>query len=136
MDLVKCLIVDDDQVARETLALLLAGVECIMAADGNEGISEFTEALESGKHFDLVFLDIMMPGINGHETGKMMRQIEKDQNIPVAERTKIVMLTALNTPKDVMESMMSSQSSAYLVKPVDQQKIKETLSKIGLRIPK
>jgi len=132
--IVKCLIVDDDEVVRESLSLLLDGIECIMAVDGKEGVSRFQEAIGSGNHFDLVFLDIMMPEMNGHEAGKILRQLEKENNIPVGNRSKIVMLTVLNTPKDVMESMMSSQPSAYLVKPFDQQKIRETLSKIGLRI--
>ncbi|GAM09018.1 hybrid signal transduction histidine kinase L [Geobacter sp. OR-1] len=136
MDLHKCLIVDDEELARETLSLLLTGVECEMAKDGNEAVAKFEKSLDDGNRFDLVFLDIVMPELNGHETGKALRKREKDRNIPVGERTKIVMLTALNSPNDVMESMMSSQSSAYLVKPVEPQKLRETLSKIGLKIPK
>ncbi len=112
MNLNRCLIVDDDELARESLSLLLSGVSCEMARDGNEAIAKFEKALDDGGRFDLVFLDIVMPDLNGHETGKALRRREKDRNIPVNERTKIVMLTALNSPNDVMESMMSSQSAA------------------------
>ncbi|WP_246559170.1 response regulator [Citrifermentans pelophilum] len=136
MDLMKCLIVDDDELARETISVQLAGVDCEMAKDGNEAVAKFEASLDNGPRIDLVLLDIMMPDMNGHETGKAIRQRERDRNIPASERTKIVMLTALNTPDDVMQSMISSQSSAYLVKPVEPHKLRETLSKIGLRVPK
>ena len=67
----KILIVDDDQAVQVTLRLLLerAGHEVVAASGGRQGIDQ----LESGD-FDLLFLDIFMPGMDGFETMRLVRQ--------------------------------------------------------------
>jgi two-component system chemotaxis response regulator CheY len=136
MDLHRCLIVDDDEVGRNLVAQNLPGVICEMASNGQQAVELFAAALDAGTPFNLVVLDIMMPEMNGHEAGKAMRKAEKGRGIPLSEHAKVIMLTARNTPQDVMDAMMSAQSGAYLVKPLEPAKLKESLSKLGLRIPK
>ena len=136
MELHKCLIVDDDELGRDLVAQNLPGVNCIMAADGQEAVKHFSAALAAGEPFNLVVLDIMMPEMNGHEAGKAFRRAEKERGVSLSEQAKIIMLTARNTPQDVMDSMMAAQSGAYLVKPLYPAKLKESLSKLGLRLPK
>ena len=53
----------------------------------------------------------------------------------VDKQVKVIMLTALNTPHNVMQSMLSVQSSAYLVKPVEPDKVRKTIGQLGLSIP-
>ena len=136
MELHKCLIVDDDELGRDLVAQNLPGVNCIMAADGQEAVKHFSAALAAGEPFNLVVLDIMMPEMNGHEAGKAFRRAEKERGVSLSEQAKIIMLTARNTPQDVMDSMMAAQSGAYLVKPLEPIKLKESLSKLGLKLPK
>jgi len=136
MENLKCLIVDDDEVGRTLIAHYLEGVAaCTTATDGSEAVKEFISAHEEGAPFDLIILDIVMPNMDGHAAGKEIRRIEKEKGIPLAQQVKIVVLTALNTPQDVMNSFMSSQPSAHLIKPIDPLKLKETLGKLGLRKP-
>lgn len=136
MDLNRCLIVDDDELGRELVAQNLPGVNCVMAANGQEAVAKFSAALAAGEPFNLVMLDIMMPEMNGHEAGKAIRRVEKEHGVPLPEQAKVIMLTARNTPQDVMDSMMSAKSGAYLVKPLEPAKLKESLSKLGLKLPK
>ncbi len=136
MDLNKCLVVDDDELGRELVAQNLPGVNCVMAADGLEAVATYTAALDAGEPFNLVVLDIMMPEMTGHEAGKAIRRAEKERGVELQSQAKIIMLTARNTPQDVMDAMMSAQSGAYLVKPLEPAKLKDALSKIGLRMPK
>jgi len=65
------LVVDDDPAVRMTIQLLLerAGHRVVLAADGQKGLVEF-EAYA----FDLLFLDIFMPGMDGLETMRLMLQ--------------------------------------------------------------
>jgi CheY-like chemotaxis protein len=65
------LIVDDDAAVQTTIGLLLerAGHHVVSASDGRKGLL----SLEAG-HFDLLFLDIFMPGMDGFETMRMVRQ--------------------------------------------------------------
>jgi two-component system chemotaxis response regulator CheY len=129
----KCLIIDDDEFNRDFVATLLSEVgECDEASSGAEAIIKFKDALDGDSPYEVIFLDIMMPGLNGHDTAKAIRALEKEKGIRAGKGVQIVMLTALNSPKDAMESFCSVQSAAYLVKPVSKEKIFEILSKLGL----
>ena len=76
--LARILIVDDDVAVQSTLRLLLerAGHSVVTAGDGRKGLS----FCETGD-FDLLFLDIFMPGMDGFETMRMVRQ--RHQLIPI-----------------------------------------------------
>jgi CheY-like chemotaxis protein len=67
----KILIVDDDSAVQTTIRLLLerAGHSVVGASDGRKGLAIF----ESGD-FDLLFLDIFMPGMDGLETMRLVHQ--------------------------------------------------------------
>jgi CheY-like chemotaxis protein len=68
----KILVVDDDPVMRMTIRLLLerAGHSVVVADDGAKGLGAF----KTGQ-FDLVFLDIFMPTMDGLETMKLVREL-------------------------------------------------------------
>ncbi|MEH2504755.1 CheY-like chemotaxis protein [Bradyrhizobium sp. AZCC 1578] len=67
----KILVVDDDVAVQMTVRLLLerAGHSVVTAGDGRHGL-----ALCQSGDFDLLFLDIFMPGMDGFETMRMVRQ--------------------------------------------------------------
>jgi len=69
--LAKILIVDDDSAVQITIRLLLerAGHNVVTASDGRKGLAQF----EAGD-FDLLFVDIFMPGMDGFETMRMVHQ--------------------------------------------------------------
>jgi CheY-like chemotaxis protein len=71
LPLAKILIVDDDSAVRATVQLVLerAGHSVVTAGDGRKGLAIF----ETGG-FDLLFLDIFMPGMDGFETMRMAHQ--------------------------------------------------------------
>jgi two-component system, chemotaxis family, chemotaxis protein CheY len=127
----KCLIVDDEVFCREFVVMLLRDVaDCDQASDGGTALTKFTKAQKSEEPYDLVILDIMMPGMSGHDTAKAIRALEKDQ--PTDQKVNIIMLTALNSANDAMESFCEAQSAAYLVKPVSKDGLFNVISKLGL----
>ena len=67
----KILVVDDDSAVQATIRLILerAGHDVVVAGDGRKGLAIF----ESG-NFDLLFLDIFMPGMDGLETMRLVHQ--------------------------------------------------------------
>jgi CheY-like chemotaxis protein len=69
--LAKILVVDDDTAVQMTIRLLLerAGHSVVVAGDGRKGLAIF----ETGE-FDLLFLDIFMPGMDGLETMRLVHQ--------------------------------------------------------------
>jgi two-component system, chemotaxis family, chemotaxis protein CheY len=129
----KCLVVDDDDFNRDYVMTLLSGVaECHEACSGEEAVAKFADSLQDNSPFDLILLDIMMPGLSGHESARQMRLIERTHGVPAGNSVKIIMLTALNSPQDAIESFYSVQSAAYVVKPVSSDKLFGIISKLGL----
>lgn len=131
--MLRCLVVDDDQMSRELLALQLEPYAvCDMASDGNEAIERFRESVENANPYDVIFLDIVMPDLDGHGAAKAIRQIETEEGIPVEKGINIIVLSSLHTPQDIIQAYVSTQSAAHLIKPVSSQKLIKTLKKLEL----
>ena len=131
--MVKCMIVDDDELGRELIAEYLAGVAvCEMAENGLISVERFRDAFEGGAPYDLIVLDIVMPEMDGHTAAKEIRQIEKEWGVSINEGVNIIVVSSLNTPSDVIQAYVSARSAAHLVKPVQLVKLLATLSKLGM----
>ena len=129
----KCLVIDDDSFARELVVVMLKDLAvCEQAGSGAEGVAKFSASLAGGDPYDLLLLDILMPDMNGHETAKVIRSIEKEHGLDINQRANIIMLTALNDHMEAMKAFCSAQSAAYLVKPVSKENLLKSLSKLGL----
>lgn len=129
----KCLIVEDDFISRRVMKELLAShFECDIAVNGEEAVTSFRMAHEAKRPYDLICLDIMMPGVDGNEALKRIRQIEKDLGIPPQIEVKVIMTTAMDDPKTVIESYYRGGATSYLVKPISKQKLMGELRGFGL----
>jgi len=114
----KILIIEDDPSIGKLLrrALLLEGYEARLVKDGLEGIRAFHEETP-----DLIILDLMLPGIDGIEVCKRIRE-ESD--------TPILMLTARDTVEDRVLGL-DSGADDYVVKPFD---IDELLARVRAQL--
>jgi signal transduction histidine kinase/ActR/RegA family two-component response regulator len=114
----RILLVDDD--VRNLLALtpLLEqwGLDVMAAGDGTEAL----ETLESAGEFGLVIMDIMMPGMDGLEVIKPMRQTQAFRDLPV------IALTARAGDED-RQQCLAAGASTFVVKPVDPHALKNAL---------
>jgi two-component system chemotaxis response regulator CheY len=131
--MLRCLVVDDDELGRELLALYLEGVaSCDMAENGVQAVDMFRVAFEDGSPYDLILLDIVMPEMDGHTAAMEIRQIEKEWGVSIHGGVTIIVLSSLSTPNDVIQAYVAARSAAHLVKPVTPEKLMKTLSKLGL----
>lgn len=104
------LVVDDSvsiQKSLELNLLKLPNIGQIDFADSGEMALEKIEA----KQYDIIFLDVMMPGIDGYETCTQMRQK------PLYKKTPIVMVSAKCSPLDEVKGIVAG-CTTYLTKPV------------------
>ena len=106
---IKLLHIDDeaDTVQMIKLALESEGFEVIPAYSGLEGIQKIL--LEKP---DIILLDIMMPGLNGYDVLKALKQ--KPNPLP----TPIVILSAKTAQEDI-EKAMNYGAADYITKPFD-----------------
>ncbi|MDH1603572.1 LytTR family DNA-binding domain-containing protein [Empedobacter sp. GD03739] len=113
----KCIIIDDEPLAREQLSEELNGFESIeiIGSFGNA-----TKALDFTKnnHVDLVFLDIEMPSINGLELAKQL-----------PTNTLFIFTTAY--PQFAIDGY-ELDAIDYLLKPISQERLKKAISKAEL----
>lgn len=128
----RCLIVEDDFACRKLLQRCLSGHgNCDIAVNGIEAVEAFKDALEEGQPYDLICLDIMMPQMDGHQALEAIRQVETEYGIGGFDVVKVIMTTALGDSKNVMESFREG-CEAYIVKPIEKQKLLDEIGKLGL----
>ncbi len=128
----KILIVEDDMVSRKILKKFMVKFgDCDVAVNGIEALEAFLSAHQEKEPFDLICLDIMMPKLDGTKVLKAIRDFEDQKEIDLKNRVKIIMTTALNDKKTVMESYAIG-CEAYAWKPLDLNKIKEVMIELKL----
>jgi CheY-like chemotaxis protein len=114
----KILVVDDDELNRRLMRVILTheGHDVEAASDGRE-------ALEAIKHkrFDIVFMDLHMPDMNGIEASREIRAWEKEDS-----HTFIVALTASYLP-EVGKILFDAGMDNYISKPFDIEQIQRLL---------
>ncbi len=106
----KILLVDDDvrNIFALTSALEQKGVQVEIGRNGFEAISKLDEISD----IDLVLMDIMMPGMDGLEATRRIRQDPRFQKLPIIAVTAKAM-------KDDQEQCLKAGTNDYLAKPID-----------------
>lgn len=129
----RVLIVEDDFTSRKLLQMILTPHgECDIAVNGDECVDAFKLALREGKPYDLVCLDIMMPQKDGHQALKEIRAIERDHGIKSPGEVKVIMTTALDDPKNVVEAYYKGGATSYIPKPIDKHMFLHLLRNLSL----
>jgi two-component system, chemotaxis family, chemotaxis protein CheY len=128
----KILIVEDEFGSRKLLQKFLSpyGI-CDLAVDGEEAVEAFALALKEKEPYDLICLDIMLPKKDGQTVLKEVRKIEADAGIQGLSGVKVIMTTALNDPKNIIQAF-NSQCEAYIPKPISKQKLLEEMRGLSL----
>lgn len=127
------LIIDDDIICRELLHTYLKPYgECYFAENGKEAIEQIQKKISEKKMFNLIFLDIMMPELNGHDVLKKVHELEQKHHLNFKDNMRIIMTTALGDSKNVL-SAFSEGCEYYLVKPIQKRKLEEILEKVGIK---
>jgi two-component system chemotaxis response regulator CheY len=128
----KVLIVEDDRLSAMVMENFLEPYgKCDLAVDGYQALDLFRRAAEEKSPYDLVCLDIMMPGIDGQEVLKELRAFEAGKNIHGLDGVKVIMTTALGDRGNVLEAFRS-QCEVYMVKPIDRAKLLSELKSLQL----
>lgn len=106
--------------------------QCDMASDGIDAVQMFEMELTSGEPYELVILDIMMPNMDGEATLKKLRQIEQENGITGSEEAVIIMVTAMNSPRSVLNTFFHGCCTDYIIKPVSKEALLEKIQLYGL----
>ena len=113
------LVIDDSNTIRRSAELFLkaAGHEVILASDGFEAIARVVE-----RPPDLIFIDVMMPRLDGYQTCALLKKNERFRHIPV------VMLTSKDGVFDRARGALVG-CDEYLTKPFTKSELLETVAR-------
>ena len=117
----RILIAEDVDINREIIAALLeeTGLEIVFAFNGAEAVEKFIAA---PKNYDLIFMDIRMPEMDGYEATKLIRA----SGVQGGAKIPIIAMTA-NVSRSDIEACLAAGMNAHLGKPLDIDKVLETL---------
>jgi len=118
---VRVLIVEDNADAAEALGLLLevARVEARIAHDGREALE-----VAKAERFDVILVDIGLPGMDGYEVARRLREM------PECKRTLLAALTGYGRSED-RQKALDAGFSVHLVKPVELELLEPLLAGVG-----
>jgi len=119
------LAVDDNEVNRKVVSAMLnkLGHQVDIACSGHEALA----LIEDGKDYDLILMDCEMPGMDGYETSRRIRQWQYAQ--PGADFT-IIALTA-HAMDEYKEASLEAGMDGHLSKPIRLQELKELTDQLG-----
>jgi CheY-like chemotaxis protein len=115
----RVLVVDDSPLMRTFMQNKLSpyGISPEFASSGEEALFKISK-----QHFDLIFLDVMLPGMDGYDVCKVIKK-NKDNAL-----MKVVMLTSKDKTFDKIRGTMAGCDS-YLTKPVDEMKLRAIIER-------
>jgi CheY-like chemotaxis protein len=117
----RVLVAEDYFVNQEVTQDILELMGCLVdiAENGHDAVSKYRD-----NPYDIVFMDIQMPEIDGYEATKLIRSEEKSKG----KKTPIIALTA-NALAGDREKCLEAGMDDYLSKPLEASKIEEILNK-------
>lgn len=120
----KILVVDDNKV-NQRLAILLfrqIGFVCDVASDGKEAFELYQQ-----KEYDLIFMDVQMPVMDGLESTKLIRAYESDTE--TLHRAKIIALTGSELMEN-KETCLEVGMDDFIEKPIHAEKLNKFVSQL------
>jgi len=129
----RILLAEDVEINREIVIALLGdlNMEITEAADGQQAYEKYSA--EPG-NYDLIFMDIHMPGINGYESTRLIRTFEAEMKVNNPQLLRwpdgipIIAMTA-NVFKEDIEHCLAAGMNGHVGKPLDLGEVKATLKK-------
>ncbi|MDP2848117.1 MAG: response regulator [Humidesulfovibrio sp.] len=124
---------DDSTSARYMSGLLSRFGECTVVGDGDMALAAYRLAVDEGRPYQLICLDIMMPRKNGQEVLEDIRSQEQVAGVRSGQGIKIIMTTALGDMRSVM-SAYKGGATAYITKPILTERLYETIGSLGFEV--
>ncbi|MFH1915392.1 MAG: response regulator [Pseudomonadota bacterium] len=129
----KALIVDDDFYSRNMIHEILRPVaRCDIAVNGEEAIEAFRRGLMAKEPYDLICLDLLMPELDGQQALREIRAIEQEFDVAPRNEAKVIVTTMLDDERETHDAFFLGGATAYLVKPIDEEKLMAEVRSLGL----
>lgn len=126
----RILVVDDDPLIRGILVGIVGKrAECDQAENGKLAFEQYMQAANSGMFYDLIFIDIAMPVMNGRKLLRAIRENEMKLSVSAESRIKAIVVSADNSPRRVAETFFEDSCNDYIIKPFKVDEVLAILNK-------
>lgn len=124
----KALLAEDNELNMEIARFMLEneGIIVTEALNGKEAVDKF-KASEPG-YFDMIFMDIMMPVMNGLEATRHIRALERTD----AKKIPIIAMSA-NAFQDDINQSLEAGMNMHLTKPIDENKLRQAVDEVVIK---
>ncbi len=128
------LVAEDNEINALLMRALLTrlGHRPTIAGTGEAAVESWLAARAAGAPYDLVFMDVQMPVMDGLEAARRIRAAEAQAQAEGAKPTRILALTANAYPED-REAALSAGMDGLLVKPLDAERLREAIAGVAGR---
>ncbi|HNW88207.1 MAG TPA: response regulator [Bacteroidales bacterium] len=113
--MMKTLIIDDELQAYDCVKNMLGCYD--VAETGLIGIEYAETALKVNSYYNLILLDVVIPGLNGIEVIKRLRDLEKHYNIKSIREAKIIVVSSRRDEPAILEAFRNG-ATGWIEKPV------------------
>lgn len=118
------LVVDDELSSRILLRRIASGYgTCDFAINGVEALQAFQMAYEDGTPYNVIFMDVMMPEMDGHQALKEIRAFEAEVGVHQGKEVIVFMVTCLDSHDNVCKAFFKGYCTDYITKPIISSKI-------------
>lgn len=124
----RILVVEDDEASRLLLCTVLSHFgTCEIVTDGQLALHAYHAALDEGRPFDLICLDIKLPGMDG---GKVLKYLRQYEAVTKATSTvKVVVISGVRAAEQALD-MYRLGCQGYLMKPIRVENLLTRLSEL------
>ncbi len=128
----KILIVEDNLQNSRLLQKILEDYgDCQIAVNGKEGLLAYESAWAENNPIDMIFLDIKMPEMNGHELLSLIRKDEEKRGLAKADRVKVVIESIVSSQESIFKGF-DAGALFYFVKPYGTTELNSLIKELGL----
>lgn len=126
----RILIVEDEYFSSSLLSSYIARrAECVTMRTGDEACAAFEASLRGGPPFDLVFLDIMLPGRDGYSVLREFRRLEAEAGVKPGDGLKVVITSALSEA-EILEKVPPDWIFAFIPKPSFKSRVEDIIERL------
>jgi PAS domain S-box-containing protein len=126
------LVAEDNEINALLVRTLLTrlGHRATVVGDGEAAVNAWTAARAEGKAYDLVLMDVQMPGLDGLEAARRIRAAESEAESSAEKRpVRMIALTA-NASEEDRSACLAAGLDGLLVKPLDRERLCETIASV------
>lgn len=130
----KSIVVDDDLICRTIFQKqLLRYGQCDVAANGRDAIEAYKKAVAEGNPYQLMVLDILMPGISGKEVLENIRELEKQNGVMEIDKLRVIIITASDDwyNRGIVINKLDFMYENYFIKSNDFTEFKNKIADLG-----